>query len=167
MIIYSMIMRTMASGPITLWQIDREKVEMVTDFILLGSKITVDGDCSHEIKRLLLLRRKAMTKLDSILKRSESESHSVASDSLQPHGLYSPWNSPGQNTGVISLSLLQQILPTNWGLLHCRQILYQLSYQGSPLKSRDITLLTKVGLVKAMAFSSSYLRMSDLDNKEG
>ena len=63
-----MIMRTMASGPITLWQIDREKVEMVTDFILLGSKITVDGDCSHEIKRLLLLRRKAITNLDSILK---------------------------------------------------------------------------------------------------
>ena len=63
-----MIMRTMASGPITLWQIDREKVEMVTDFIFLGSKSTADGDCSHEIKRLLLLRRKAITNLDGILK---------------------------------------------------------------------------------------------------
>ena len=64
-----------------------------------------------------------------------SESHSVVSDSLWPHGLYSPWNSPGQNTGVGSLSFLQGIFPTqesNWGLLHCRQILYQLSYQGSP-----------------------------------
>ena len=108
------------------------------------------------------------------------------------HGLYSPWNSPGQNTGVGSLSLLQgiflnqglnpglphcrkilypaepqgkskntgvgslslfqRILLTNWGLLHCRWILYQLSYQGSLLKSRDITLLTKFHLVKAMAF---------------
>ena len=58
----------MASGPITSWQIDRETVETVTDFILGGSKITVDGDCSHEIKRRLLLGRKIMTNLDSILK---------------------------------------------------------------------------------------------------
>ena len=58
----------MASGPITLWQIDGETMETVTDFIFLGSKITADGDCSHEIKRRLLLRRKAMTNLDSILK---------------------------------------------------------------------------------------------------
>ena len=58
----------MASGPITSWQIDGEMVETVTDFIFLGSKITVDVDCSHEIKRHLLLGRKAMTKLDSILK---------------------------------------------------------------------------------------------------
>ena len=60
--------KIMASGPITLWQIDGEAVETVADFIFLGSKITADGDCSHEIKRLLLLGRKAMTKLDSILK---------------------------------------------------------------------------------------------------
>ena len=58
----------MASGPITSWQIDGETVETVTDFIFLGSKITADGDCSQEIKRRLLLGRKAMTKLDSILK---------------------------------------------------------------------------------------------------
>ena len=58
----------MASGPITSWQIDGETMETVTDFIFLGSKITVDGDCSHEIKRHLLLERKAMTNLDSILK---------------------------------------------------------------------------------------------------
>ena len=57
-----------ASGPITSWQIDGETVETVTDFIILGSKITVDGDCSHEIKRHLLLRRIVMTNLDSILK---------------------------------------------------------------------------------------------------
>ena len=58
----------MECGPITLWQIDGETVETVTDFIFLGSKITADGDCSHEIKRCLLLGRKAMTNLDSILK---------------------------------------------------------------------------------------------------
>ena len=58
----------MASGPITSWQIDGETMEAVTDFIFLGSKITADGDCSHEIKRCLLLGRKAMTKLDKLLK---------------------------------------------------------------------------------------------------
>ena len=58
----------MASGPITSWEIDGERVKTVTDFILGGSKITADGDCSHEIKRLLLLRRKVMTNLDSLLK---------------------------------------------------------------------------------------------------
>ena len=58
----------MASGPLTSWQIDGETVETVTDFIFLGSKITVDGDCSHEIKRCLFLGRKAMTNLDNILK---------------------------------------------------------------------------------------------------
>ena len=57
-----------ASGPLTSWEIDGETVETVSDFILGGSKITADGDCSYEIKRHLLLRRKAMTKLDSILK---------------------------------------------------------------------------------------------------
>ena len=65
----------------------------------------------------------------------ESESLSVVSNSLQPHGLYSPWNSPGLNTGVDSLSLLQRILPiqgSNPNLPHCRQILYQLSHKGSP-----------------------------------
>ena len=58
----------MASGPITSWEIDGETVETVTDFILLGSKITADGDCSHEVKRHLLLGRKVMTNPDSILK---------------------------------------------------------------------------------------------------
>ena len=61
-------MKIMASGPITSWEIDGETVETVTDFIILGSKITEDGDCSHEIKRRLLLGRKVMTNLDSVLK---------------------------------------------------------------------------------------------------
>ena len=64
--------KIMASGPITSWQIDGETVETVTDFIFLGSKITADDDCSHEIKRCLLLGRKAMTNLDSILKSRDS-----------------------------------------------------------------------------------------------
>ena len=59
--------KIMASGPITSWQIDGEPMETMTDFVFLGSKITADGDCSHEIKRRLLLGRKAMTNLDSIL----------------------------------------------------------------------------------------------------
>ena len=83
----------MASGPITSWEIDGETMEAVTDFLFLGSKITADGDCSHEIKRHLFLGRKAMTNLDSIL------------------------------------------------------------------KSRNITLLTKVHLVKAIVFSSSHVWM--------
>ena len=87
------IQKNKIMAPITSWQIDRETMETVTDFIFLGSKITADGDCSHEIKRHLLLGRKAMTNLDSIL------------------------------------------------------------------KSRDITLSTKVCLVKPMVFSSSHVWM--------
>jgi len=62
----------MASGPITSWQIDGETMKTVTDFILLGSKIAMDGDCTYEIKRCLLLGRKAMTNLDSFLKNKDN-----------------------------------------------------------------------------------------------
>ena len=62
----------MASGPITSWQIDGESMETVTDFVFFGFKITADGDCSHEIKRRLLLGRKVMTNLDSILKSRDT-----------------------------------------------------------------------------------------------
>ena len=94
--------KIMASSPITSWQIDGETVETVADFIFLGSKITADGDCSHEIKRPLLLGRKVMTNLDSILKSrditmptkvrllegdSVQFSCSVVFDSLRPHEL--------------------------------------------------------------------------------
>ena len=92
--------KIMASGPITSWQINGETVEIVSDFILGGSKITADGDCSHEIKRRLLLGRKVLSNIDSIF------------------------------------------------------------------KSRDITLLTKVRLVKAMVFSSSHVWMRELDRKQ-
>ena len=90
----------MAYGPITSWQIDEETIERVTDFIFLGSKITADGDCSHGIKRRLLLGRKAMTNIDSVL------------------------------------------------------------------KSKNITLPTMVRIVK-ISFSSSHVRMSELDHKVG
>ena len=92
--------KIIASGPITSWQIDEETMETVTYFIFLGSKITADGDCGHEIKRCLLLGRKAIANLDNIL------------------------------------------------------------------KSRDITLQTKVHLVKAMVFSSSHVQMWELDHKD-
>ena len=72
-------MKIMESGPITSWQIDGKTMETVTDFIFLGSKITVDGDCSHGIKRRLLLGRKVMTNLDSILK---SKRHHFADKGL-------------------------------------------------------------------------------------
>ena len=91
----------MASGPITSWQMDGETVEIVADLIFLGSKITVDGDCSHDIKIFLLLGRQAMTNLDSIL------------------------------------------------------------------KSRDITLPTKIWYSQSYIFSSSHVRMWELDHKEG
>ena len=71
----------MASGPITSWQIDGETVETVTYFIFLGSKITADGDCSHEIKRRLLLGRKAITTLDSTLKSRDIANKGLSSQS--------------------------------------------------------------------------------------
>ena len=64
--------KAMASGPITSWQIEEEKVEVVTDFLFLGSKINADGDCTHDIRKRLLLGRKAMTNLDSVLKTKTS-----------------------------------------------------------------------------------------------
>ena len=80
----------------------------------------------------------------------ENESCSVVSNSLEPHGLYSPWNSPGQNTGMGSFSLLQGIFPTqglNQGLLNCRWTLYQLSYQGSHLlfKIQGYFIISEIG----------------------
>ena len=72
----------MASGPITSWQIDGETMETVTDFVFLGSKIAADGDCSHEIKRHLLLGIKAMTNLDSILKRRNIADKGLSSQTM-------------------------------------------------------------------------------------
>ena len=86
--------KIIASGPITSWEIDGEMVETVSDFIFLGSKITVDGDCSHEIKRCLLLGRKVMTNLDSILEKA-----------VAPHSSALAWKIPwtGEPGGVQSM----------------------------------------------------------------
>ena len=73
--------KTMASGPITTWQIDGETMETVTDFLFLGSKISVDGDCSHKIKRCLLLGRKAMINRDSIFKSRDITDKDLSSQS--------------------------------------------------------------------------------------
>ena len=94
-----------------------------------------------------------------ILITSKSESRSVVSNSLQPYGLYSPWNSPGQNTGVGSLSLLQGIFPTqgsNPGLLHCRQILYCLSHKESPRRSNSCFKI--VAFIEGFPWARSCLR---------
>ena len=79
-------MKVMTSDPITSWQIDGQKIETVTDFIFLVSKITADGDCSHDIKRCLLLGRKAMTNLDSILKRKDIYYFTDKGPSSQSYG---------------------------------------------------------------------------------
>ena len=99
-------------------------MEMVADFVWGGSKITADGDYSHEIKRRLLLGRKVITKI-------EARSPTLQADSLPAKPPEKP-----KNTGVGNLSPLQGIFPTqesNQGFLHCRWILSQLSYQGSPI----------------------------------
>ena len=98
--------KIMAFGPITSWQRDGETMETVTDLIFLGSKITADGDYSHEIKRYLLLGRKAMTNLLLLLSRFRRV-HSVRPHRRQPTRLRHPWDSPGKNTGVGCYFLLQ------------------------------------------------------------
>ena len=88
-----------------------------------------------------------------------SENRSVVSDSLWPHGLYSPWNSPGQDTEVGNLSLLQGIFPTqgsNPGLPHCRQILYQLSHKGSPFYQRTLLNFFLISFFLFLAFSVQF-----------
>ena len=109
--------KIMASGPITSWEIDGETVDTVSDFIFLGSKITVDGDGSHEIRGHLLLGRKPKQHIKKqrhhfANKGSVQFSHSVTSDSLQPHRrqpirLPCPWDSPGKNAGMGCHFLLQ------------------------------------------------------------
>ena len=81
-------MKIMASGPITSWEIDGETVETVSDFIFWGSKITTDGDCSHEVKRCLLLGRKLMTNLDGILKSRDITLPTKKGPSSQGYGFF-------------------------------------------------------------------------------
>ena len=97
----------MSSGPITSWQIDGDTVETVTDFIFLGSKINVDSDCSHKIKRSLLLRRKAMTNLDSIL-RKQRHHFTDKTPYSQSHGFSSG------HVRIWELDHKEGLLPNKW-----------------------------------------------------
>ena len=113
-------MKIMASGPITSWQIDWETMETVTDFILGGSKITADGDCSHEIKRCLLLGRKAMTNLDSILKSRDitfsTKVHLVKVTAF-PVVMYRCWTikkAEWQSTDALELWCWRRLLTVLW-----------------------------------------------------
>jgi len=125
----------MTSGPINSWQIDGEAMEIVTDFILLGSKITVDGDCSHEIKRHLLLGRKAMTNLLLLL---------LLSGFSRVRLLVTPWTAAHQAPPSMGFSRQEY-----WSGVPSPSLMTNLD---NTLKSRDITLPTKVCLVKAMVF---------------
>ena len=161
----------MASGPITSWQIDGDTVETVADFILGGSKITEDGDCSHEIKRHLLLGRKVMTNLDSILKSRDitlstkvrlvkamvfpvvmyrCESWTIKKAECQRIDAFElwcwrrllrvPWTARRSNQLILKKispeysleGLMLKLKLQYFGHMHCRQILYHLSYQGNP-----------------------------------
>ena len=120
----------MASGPITSWQIDGETMETVTDFIFLGSKITADGDCNHEIERRLLLGRKAMTNLDSILKSRDITLPSkvcLVKAVVFPLVMYGCENGPQRKLSVEELMLLKKLLEmllkkTLEGSLDCKEI---------------------------------------------
>ena len=112
--------KIMASGPISLWQIDGETMQIVTYFIFLGSKVTADSDCSHKIKRCLLLGRKATTNLPV-----SQRSHSVLSSSLRSRGLWPtrllhPWNFPGKSPGV-AFSMTTLIAHLKAETLLCQQ----------------------------------------------
>ena len=122
--------KIMASGPITSWQIDGEKMEIVTDFIFMGCQITAVGDCGHEIKRRLLLARKAMTNLDSILKSRDStlltKAHLVKAIYCHPAYLtymqsvscemlgYMKHNLESRLPGKISITSDMQMTPPLW-----------------------------------------------------
>ena len=116
----------MASGPITLWQIDGETMETVRGFIFLGSKITADGDCSHGIKRCLLLGRKAMTKLDRVLK---------SRDTSQSYGF------PSIHVWIWELDNKEGWAPRNW----CFQTVVLEKTLESPLDCKKIQLVNLKG----------------------
>ena len=116
----------------------------ITDWLVWSNKVLFNGFCSVPKLYPTLWDPMRSHGLQHARLLWKWKWKSVMSDSLQPYGLYSPWNSPGQNTGVGSFSLLQQIFPTqesNWGLLHFRWILYQLSYQWSQGSSVLLYLL--------------------------
>ena len=124
--------KIMASSPIISWQIDGEIVETVVDFIFWGFKITADGDCSHEIKRHLLLGRKVMTNLDN------------------PDELWNQVRDIVQETGIKTILVEKKCKKAKWLSVEALQI--AVKRRDKKKKNRHITLLTKVHLVKAMVF---------------
>ena len=146
----------MAFSPITSWQIDGETVETVADFILGGSKITADGECSHEIKRRLLFGRKAMTNLDSIIKSRDV--------SLSTKWKWSE-SEVAQSCPTLRPVDCDCSYEIKRHLLLGRKAMSNLD---KVLKIRDITLLTKVHIFKAMVFPLvKQVQMWKLDHKEG
>ena len=146
----------MASNPITSWQIDGETMETVTDFILRGSKITADGDCSHEIKRRLLLERKAMTNPNSVLK---SRDITLPTKVCQVKAMVFPVVMYGCESWTIKKAEQQRIDAFElWCWKRCllvgRKAVTDLK---SVLKSRDITLLTKGPSSQSYGFSGSHV----------
>ena len=126
--------KIMASGPITLWQLEGEKVEAVTNFIFLGSRITVDGDYSHDFKRCLPLGRKAMTNLDSVIKKQR---HPFASK-----GLYrQSYGSSISNVRMWELDHEEGWAPKNW----CFQIVVLEKTLKSPLDCKEIKSVNPKG----------------------
>ena len=126
--------KIMASSPIISWQIDRETMETVTDFIFLGSKITADGDCSQEIKRYLLLGRKAMTNLDSMLKKQRHH-FTNKGPSSQSYGFSS------NHVRMWELAHKEGWAPKNW----CFQIVVLKKTLECPLDSKKIKLVSPKG----------------------
>ena len=157
----------MASGPITLWQIDGGKVETVTDFVFLGSKITVDGDCSHKIKRCFILRRKAMTNLDSVLKNRDitlpTKVHIIISCSVVPFSscpqsfpasgsfpMSQLFTSDGKNIGA---SASASVLPMNiQALISCKIDWFDLLAVQGTLNSLLQHRSSKESLLQCSAF---------------
>ena len=165
----------MTSGPITSWQIDGETEETVTDFILGGSKITVDGDCSHEIKRCLLLRRNAMTNLDSILESREitlpTKIHLVQFSSVTQScpTLCNPWTEAHQDSlsitypqSLLRLLCIELVMPSNHLTLCCPLLLLPSIFPASgsfPMSH----LFTSSGQSFGVSASASVLPMNIQD----
>ena len=142
----------MVSGPITSWQTEGEKLETVVDFIFLGSKITVDGDCSHEIKRCLLLGRKALTNLDSVLKKQRHYFADKGPDS-QSYGFSS------SHICMWELDHKEGWVPKNWRF---RTVVLEKTLE-SPLDSNEIKAINPEGNQSWIWFLMSFIGRTDTE----
>ena len=159
--------KIMASGPITSWEIDGETVETVSDFIFLGSKITADGDCSHKIKRCLLLGRKVMTNLDSIFKSRDitlpTKVHLVKAMAF-PVVMYGckSWtvkNAEGQRIDAFELWCWRRLLRVPWTARRSNQFILKEINPGCPLEGMMLRL-------KLQYFGHLMQRVDSLENTQ-